>query len=185
MRIVIASLIAALAAPAFAQQAPAVKIAVIDVQRVLTESAAGKQSFERLKKVRDAKVEEGRKLEKDLRDLEKRISDQKFSLSEDKLNELQKDYQARAIAFKRFQDDADRELEEAQKKELRELEKRIMPVIEAMGKERGYTAIFNKYQSGLVYADSGADVTEAVVKRFDEAAAASTSAPPAPKDGAK
>jgi len=166
---------------ALAQQAT--RFAVIDVQRVLTESKAGKASYDKLKAVRDKKVQDGKAKEQELRDLEKKISDQKFSLSEDKLNELQRDYQQKAIAFKRFQDDADRELDDAQKKELHELEKKIMPVIDQLGKDRGYTMIFNKFQSGLVYADDSVDITDEVIKRFDDAALTGAAAAPAPAKG--
>ena len=40
-----------------------------------------------------------------------------------------------------------------QKKELAELERRVFPVINQVGKEKGFTLIFNKFQSGLVYAE--------------------------------
>jgi hypothetical protein len=54
-----------------------------------------------------------------------------------------------------------------QKKELADLERRVFPIITQLGKERGYTLIFNKFQSGLVFADDAADITEDVLKRFN------------------
>ena len=80
--------------------------------------------------------------------MEQKLADQGASLADDKKEALQKSYQEKAIAFKRFQDDAQRQLEEAQKKELEELQKRVLPVISQIGKEKGYTLIFNKFQSG-------------------------------------
>jgi len=157
------------------------KIAVIDVNRVVTDSAMGKEIFAKLKKLQEAKLEEGKKKEKELRDLEQKIADQKFTLSEEKLAGLQKDYQNKAIDFKRFQDDADRELEEAQKRELREMEKKIMPVINILGREEKYTMVFNKFQSGLVYAEESIDITDSVVKRFNAATAAAADAKAAEK----
>ena len=69
-------------------------------------------------------------------------------MTEDKRDQLQKSYQEKAIAFKRFNDDAQRILEEAQKKELEQLEKRVLPVIQQVGKEKGFTVIFNKFNAG-------------------------------------
>ena len=45
--------------------------------------------------------------------------------------------------------------------------------INAVGREFGYAMIFNKYQSGLVYADDAIDVTNLVIERFNAAGAAS------------
>jgi outer membrane protein len=174
------------AAPA--QAASPAKIAVINVERLVQESALGKEAFARVKKLNDQKKEEADKLAKELRDMEQKLADQGASLTDDKRDQLQKSYQEKAIAYKRFNDDAQRILEDAQKKELEQLEKRVLPVIQQVGKEKGFTMIFNKFQSGLVYADEGVDVTDDVLKRFNttvavpetKAETAPKSAPPKP-----
>ena len=40
-------------------------------------------------------------------------------------------------------------------------------VADQIGAERGYTLIFNKFQSGLVYADDAVDITDDVIQRFN------------------
>lgn len=179
---------AASSAPA-AAGAPAgfPKLAVINVDRLVTDSALGKEAFARVKKLADAKKEEGEKITKELREMEQKLADQGASLADDKKDALQKQYQEKAIAFKRFQDDAQRALEEAQKKELEELQKRVMPVISQIGKEKGFTLIFNKFQSGLVYADEAVDVTDDVLKRFNTTVAmpAPAATPAAPSAAAQ
>ena len=168
---------ALLALPASAQSAQ--KVGVIEVQRIVQESAVGKESLARIQKVQAGKQEDLGKRQTELRDLEKRIQEQGKSLSEEAMEKLQKDYQAKALELKRFQDDAQRELEELQRKELGELEKKVLPVIEAVSKELGYALVFNKYQSGLLHADGGVDITDAVIQKFNTAIAA------APKTDAK
>ena len=168
---------ALLTLPASAQSAQ--KVGVIEVQRIVQESAVGKESLARIQKVQTGKQEELGKRQTELRDLEKRIQEQGKSLSEEAMEKLQKDYQAKALDLKRFQDDAQRELEEIQRKELGDLEKRVLPVIEAVSKELGYSLVFNKYQSGLLHADGSVDLTDAVIQKFNTAIAA------APKTDAK
>jgi Skp family chaperone for outer membrane proteins len=36
-----------------------------------------------------------------------------------------------------------------------------------VGREQGLTLIFNKFQSGLVYADQSVDITDDVIRRFN------------------
>ena len=169
--------VALVALPASAQSAQ--KVGVIEVQRIVQDSAVGKESLARIQKVSAAKQEDLTKRQTELRDLEKRIQEQGKSLSEDAMEKLQKDYQQKALDLKRFQDDAQRELEELQRRELTELEKKVLPVIEAVSKELGYTLVFNKFQSGLLYADEAVDITAAVIQKFNTAIAA------APKTDAK
>jgi outer membrane protein len=143
------------------------KIGILEVQRIVADSAVGKESLARVQRVQVQKQEELTKRQNDLRDLEKKIQEQNKSLSEEALDKLQKDYQAKALEFKRTQDDAQRELEELQKKELTELEKKVMPVIDAVAKENGYHLVFNKFQSGLLFADPSTDLTELVITKFN------------------
>ena len=167
-----AALAAAPAAPAASAEAGPQKIAVIEVQRIIQESAIGKEALARVQKLQQAKQEDLAKRQKELRDLEQRIQEQGKSLSEEAMEKLQKDYQAKAVDLKRFQDDAQRDLEETQRKELKTLEDRIMPVIDALGKEMGYNLIFNKFNSGLLYASEDADITNTVITRFNTQIAA-------------
>lgn len=156
-------IILSLALPAAAQ----VSIAVIDVQRVVTESDPGKQALQKLKELQDAKIDEGRALQQTLAGLQEQMSKQRFTLSEERLAEMNKQLEDGQIALQRFQDDAERELDEARRRELGGLEGRIIPVINQVGAERGYTLIFNKFQSGLVYADDTVDITDEVIRRFN------------------
>lgn len=142
-------------------------IAVIDVQRVVTESDPGKQALQKLKELQDAKIDQGRGMQQELATMQEQISKQQFTLSEDRLAELRTQIEDKGIALQRFQDDAERELDEARRRELGGLEGRIIPVINQIGTEQGYTLIFNKFQSGLVYADEAVDITDAVILRFN------------------
>ena len=162
---VLVGLVIAAAAPAAAET----KVAVIDVQRVVTESDPGKGALLKLKQLQDQKMEEGKGLQQELDALRDRFNKQRFTLAEDKLRELEKQVEDQTIAMKRFQDDASRELEETRRRELDALEQRIMPIIDQLGKEQGLTLIFNKFQSGLVYADNTVDITDEVIRRFNTA----------------
>jgi outer membrane protein len=155
----------ALALPATAQ----ITAAVIDVQRVVTDSDPGKESLQRLRTLQDEKIAEGRNLQTELEGLRDQVNKQRLTLSEQKLAEMSGQIEDKTIALQRFEDDAKRSLEEARRTALGRLEERIMPIINQIGKERGLTLIFNKFQSGLVYADETVDITDDVIRRFNTA----------------
>jgi len=167
--------VAALAAPMFAQNVPA-RVAVIDVQRVLQQSTAGKAAVEKLKKMQDERLEKAKAMDEDARKLEADINAKKISLAEDKLQDMAKTLADKKISMQRFAQDADREMGEARDRELQALENRIKPIIDSIGKEMGLAMIFNKFESGLVYASDAIDITDSVIKRFNETAATATPA---------
>jgi outer membrane protein len=160
-----AVVVAAVAMPAAAQN----KIAVIDVQRVVTESDPGKEVMQRLKAITDAKSQEGQALQQQFAALQEQYNKQRFTVSESRQAEMSKEIEDKQIAIRRFQDDAQREVQEAQRRELGGLEERILPIINKVGQEQSFTLIFNKFQSGLVYADETVDITDEVIRRFNTA----------------
>ena len=161
----------ALAIPTFAQNAAPARFAVIDVQRVLNTSVAGKAAQEKLKKLNDDKAARAQKMQDELASLNNDINTKKISLSEDKLAEMQKQIADKQVALQRYGQDAERELGEARDRELQALEAKIKPVIDSIGKEMGLAAIFNKFESGLVYASDAIDITDTVIKRFNDSQA--------------
>ena len=159
----------ALATPMFAQSAAPSRVAVIDVQKVLTQSSAGKTAYERLKKMQDERIARAQKMDDEIKTLENDLNTKKMSLSEEKVNDITKQISDKKIAEQRYAQDADREVGEARDRELQALEAKIKPVIDQIGKEMGLAMIFNKFESGLVYASDAIDITEMVIKRFNDA----------------
>ncbi len=174
MRLYLAAVMAAVvAATASAQQAakPAegakLPVGVIDVDVLVRDSAAGKEAMVRLKKMQDEKVAQRKKLSDEIEGLQKQLSTQRATLSDSKISDLQKQIEDKSVDLKRFDDDAQQGLQEAQRKELDGLEKQIMPIIKEVGQEMKLILIFNKFQSGLVYADDSTDITDLVLRRFN------------------
>ena len=161
-----AALALSLAAP-LAAQAPA-KVAVIDVERILIESERGKAALQEIEALRGQKQQQGEAMQKEISDLRTRVTEGQLSLAQDKLAELQKQLEDKVIALRRFQDDANRELSKKRDEILGQIEQSVFPVINQIGQEGGYTLIFNKYNSGLVYADEAVDITARVIERYNQ-----------------
>lgn len=161
--------VAALAIPALAQSSAPARVAVIDVNKVLAQSAAGKAAAAKLKQAQEDKMARAQKMDDEIRALDTDINTKKISLSEEKLADMTKQLSDKKIAMQRFAQDADRELGEARDRVMQDLNVKIMPVVDQIGKEMGLAAIFNKFESGLIYASDAIDITDTVIKRFNEA----------------
>jgi outer membrane protein len=142
-------------------------VAVIDVQRLVLESKTGKQVLERLRDLREQKMAEGETIQQEIRDLQGQLQTGGMSLSEDKVAEMEKQIDDRMIDLRRFSDDADRMLAKEQEEAFAQIEREIMPIISQVGQEQGYTLIFNKFDSGLLYALDQVDITDMILQRYD------------------
>ena len=153
-----------------------VKIVVVDLERVVAQSAAGQALQAKLASFQETVKTQGEAKAAAARDLRQRMVDGANSLSEDKLNQLQKDFEDAQIDIRRFQDDKQREGQKMQTEGLREIEKQLQPVFEKIRDEGGYDLIINNVAGVVVMANEKVDITPEVIEQLNAAAAASAAA---------
>jgi outer membrane protein len=174
------------AAPAPQAAAPAplpfpegAKIAFVVLQRVVTESNDGKQASAKVQALQQKKVAELNEKQKALQGLQEKLEKSGAVMSEAARGELQKQVERAQVDLQRATQDAQAEVQELQQQLQEDFQRRIAPIIEAVGKEKGLHYIFNGPDSGLVWADASLDITAEVVKKFDAAVKAPAAAPAA------
>jgi outer membrane protein len=145
-----------------------IRMAVIDVEKVVSESRVGQDARAELQKLTEEKSQQGKALQDEVADLRRRIQEGELSLAEDKLEGLRQQLEDRLIAFRRFQDDTARELNTRQEAILQDINRKVIPVIDQVARELEVTLIFNKFQGALLYVDEAYDVTGLVIQRFNE-----------------
>jgi Skp family chaperone for outer membrane proteins len=141
-------------------------IAIIDAQRLALESAPGKEAYSRLQKMQAQKKDDLDKVEKEARELVQKLTDQGSSMPADKLEALQKQADDKQKAWKRMQEDAQKDLQEAERKEMQALENRIGPIVKEFFRERHYSVVLDS-RAGIMYADDAVNVTDEVLKRIN------------------
>jgi outer membrane protein len=148
-----------------AQQSP--KIGVINSQEVLEKSAEGKRVIARLQEKDKSNQAALAKLDDDIRQLETRINTQRLTLAEEALYNMNLDLQRKQTERKRVAEDASRDFQDLQQKLFNKVQSELIPIIEAMGKEKGIDLVFDLARSGAVYFNPAVDLTEEVIRRYD------------------
>ena len=159
---------------ATAQATPA-RIGVVDFQRILRDSAPGKASVAKLGALQQDRFNKAKQMNDELTRLEANLKNPALSAAQ--RNTLGQQLTDKQVAMKRFAEDAEKDLGKARLSELQTLQSRIKPVIDSLGKEMGMAAIFDKFESGLIYSNDAIDLTNALIVRFNAAPA-----PAAPRD---
>lgn len=153
------------------------KLAVINTEEIVFESATGQKALEQIQALQQEKQQQVETQQTAITELRNRLNEGRLSLAEDKIAELQSELETKLRDLRRFQEDAAAELEKRRTEVLSDIEQRVMPVINELGEENGYTMIFRKFGGSLLFVDDAVDITAQVIERLDAASGTSDAGP--------
>lgn len=143
------------------------KIGYVDLQKALNNSEAGKVAKEKISvKVKEYETQIEQK-QKDLKKLKDDLDKQGLILSEDKRAAKKRDFDQKLKDLERFTKDIQEELQQQDAEFTRQIITDLSKIINDLGAKEGYTAIFEKTESALLYADQKADLTDKAIKAYD------------------
>ncbi len=158
------------------------RFAVVDVQRAVAQSKAGKSARSMLerekKRLENNLIEKRTKLEnkvKEIRDLQLEIQ-QKGAIwrSEERerkdaeLRDRRRDFSRSEDELKRMVQESRRDLQGRQRKIMSDLLKQMRDVVRVIAKEGKYSLIVDKTIGGVIYVSKSVDITEQVIKLYDK-----------------
>ena len=149
--------------PAFAQTQT---IGVVDVQKILQESAAGKSIHNQLEAKRNGYQKEISGKENTLRGMEKSILDQKSTMNEEQFNAKRKEFEQEVLKTQKIVQNNKRSLEAGFARALTELRDEVRATIDTVAKERGFTMVLS--QENVIIAQPSIDITDPVVSALNK-----------------
>ena len=146
-----------------------IKVAMMDQQRVIEPSVAGKRALEDLKSYSTTRQKIIDSDDQELKELEKALQDS--ALTEEVRKEKQEQFRAKLEAYQRRIQDFNREVQEKQKGMVQDFAQRIHAAVSAVAQKEGYTAVIDRGSEStvkiVVYGHPSVDLTEQIVKEFD------------------
>ncbi len=144
------------------------KIGYVDLQKALNLSAAGKVAKEKIKtKVQSYDVDVQQRQE-ELKKLKEDLEKQALLLSDEARNAKEREYQQKVKDYQRFTKDIQETLQQTDADLTRKILESLLKVVQDVGKNKGYTMVLEKTESSIVYADESIDMTDEVIKAFDQ-----------------
>lgn len=173
-----------LGAQALAQQPQAVaaapaplRMAFVDLQRVAAESTEGKAANAKVTTLTQTKANDITAKQKQLEADQQKLQQGGTLLNDATRSQVQKEVDRLTVEIDRAQQDAQAAVQELQQQQLAEFQNKLRPVVEALVKELGVGLLFSAGDAGAIYIDPSLDITPEVIKRFDAAAGAKSTAP--------
>ena len=160
--------LAAILVSGTAAQDEAVKIGVVDVDQAISSTEEGKtarEEFER--KQREAEAQIQPMLER-YRTLEEDFKAKKFVLSEEALAQKQYDLLEMRNQIQNKMKELEGQVQIDQKRLEAPLIKKLSEIVDDVGKSEGFTMIFRRGAPGILYVREALDITDTVIKRFNQ-----------------
>jgi outer membrane protein len=155
-------------AHAFSVHAGETKIGYVDLNRALNDSNEGKKAVAALENMVKAKQKLIGEKEEELNNLKKEIVSQTAILNNDALKKKQDEHDELVKAYQRMIQDSKEDIQKKQADFMKGIIIKLRQVIAELGEEEGYTVILEKIESGILYMPDSIDLTDKVIKRFNE-----------------
>ena len=183
------SAIAILAAVSAHAQTPQ-KIAVINMQQALAETADGKKAIADLRAKFGPKEQEFNKRQQDLQTKQDQLRRAQNTMSDDARSKLEADIAVMQRNLQRDSDDAKADAEQEEQKMVQELGAKIMQVLNKYAADNQYAMVFDDsgQPNNIMFASAATDITRDIIAIYDKAPPQTTAAPavtkPAPSASA-
>jgi outer membrane protein len=152
------------------------KIAVIDIERIASESAAGKALFASLKAENDKIQEEVAKREQEIRDMQTKLNSE--ILSQDAKVRLQRDIERKRTDAQRWLQDQQADFEAKRQDGESKFQASLEPIVRAVATENGIGLIIRATPGLTFVLDPTLDISPLVVKKLDSTPPAGGAPPP-------
>lgn len=158
------------------------KVAVISVRQAIVSTAEGKQASAELQSQFAPRQNELEALNKQVNDLRQQLSANQTTWSDEQKAKAQNQGQRLAAQLERKNNELQEDVNAAQAEVVDRIGRKMMDVLDRYSRENGFVAVFDSsaQNSPILYASSNIDITQDIIKLYDQAYPVKSSATPAP-----
>jgi len=173
--------------PAAGAATAASKIGVINVRQAIVSTAEGKLASAELQSQFASRQTELENLNKQINDVRQRLAAGGDKLSQDEQLRLQREGEVKARQLERKQNEYQEDVNAAQGEVVDKIGRKMVDVLDRYARENGFVAVFDSsaQNTPIIYASNNIDVTQDIVRLYDQAYPVKASAAPATKPAPK
>jgi outer membrane protein len=162
---------AAVRAQAAAGSAAVGKIGIINVRQAIVTTAEGKQASQELQSQFSARQNELESLNKQINDLRQRLNAGANTLSDEEKARLTQQGQRLTQQLDRKNNELQEDVNAAQSDVVDRIGRKMMDVLDRYARENGIVAVFDSsaQNSPILFASTNIDITQDIIKLYDQA----------------
>jgi outer membrane protein len=165
----------------------ATKVGVINIQAAIAGTAEGKQAAAELQSQFSPRTAELQNMQKQIQDLGARLQNGQTTLSDEEKSRLQRQYEQQSRMFQRKQQEFQDDSNDAQQEVVNRIGRKMIDVIDKYSKENSYSVILDEssQQTPVIYAANQIDVTQDIIRIYDQSYPVKTAMTASPKPAPK
>ncbi|MFH1152592.1 MAG: OmpH family outer membrane protein [Pseudomonadota bacterium] len=155
----------------FCFSAEIAKIGIVDFQKVLTTSSAGKISKVEINK-KGSEMEEDLKTQGNaIEELKKQIDRESLVMSAEKNEEKQRELRIKINDFKTMKANYTKQFQEMEYRLISKIKNETLDIAKNIGKADGFLLILEKGEAGVLYSPESIDITDKLIKEYNKISA--------------
>jgi outer membrane protein len=161
------------------------KIAVINLQLAIGSTAEGKQASQEIRAQFAPRTTELQNLQKQIEGIQQRLQAGATTLSDDEKARLTQEGNLLGRRYQREQQDLQDDGQDANQTAVNKIGQKMMSVLDKFAKENGYGVVIDEsaQNTPVVYAADQVDITQQIIKLYDNAYPVKAAAPAPSKPG--
>lgn len=153
--------------PGFSYGAVIAKIGVVDFQKILSTSDAGKSAQSEINK-QGKKMEAGLKEKGDeIEEIKKKLERESLVMSKESRSEREREIRIKINDFKALKKRFANDFKLLEKKLVNQIQKDIFKIVEEIGKKEGYLLVIEKREGGVLYFPNTIDITDKLIHQYN------------------
>ncbi|MEF9438202.1 MAG: OmpH family outer membrane protein [Candidatus Mariimomonas ferrooxydans] len=144
------------------------KIGHVDLSKALNDSDRGKKAAKIMEDMINDKKSILIKKENEIKELEEEMKRQSSILTPESMKEKREHLDNLYKNYKRNGKDFQEEIQKKEAELTHKIQKDLLEIVKKIGKEEGYTMIFESGTGGILCAREEFDITDKVVKKYNE-----------------
>lgn len=147
----------------------AMKVAIVDFQRAINETEAGKSAEKKLNVALEEKKKKFDILKSELETMRQDFEKQRLVLTGKPLDEKREALQNKLIEVEKIGATYEQDLARQKAESLKNIVVGLQTVVNQIGQKEGYDFIFERSQGGVLFSSSAQDITLQVIQEFNKA----------------
>ena len=152
--------------PLFA--ADVAKIGILDFQRILETSSAGKASQAKINQQGKQMETELKKKQAELQELKNKLEREALVMSKEMREEKQREFRITLNDFKTLEKKYKKNLARLNQSLVKRIQDDVFKLVEEFGKKEGYLLIVEKLEGGVIYSPQAIDVTDKLIQIYND-----------------
>jgi outer membrane protein len=145
------------------------KIGLVNIQEAILSTAEGKKGMGELQKKYQPRQQEVQKLQQDIQAVTDQLQKQAATLSDDEQRRLSRDLEEKQKYLKRTTEDAQADFATDRDEMFRRIGQKMVKQIDDYARQNGFSLVIGSDQVPVYYAAKEVDLTDAIVRLYDQA----------------